>query len=53
MTPVGIKWADAVPGHLQGAILEALERFPANAVETYRTHLRSTVGHVVSTGTRS
>jgi len=46
VTAIGLKWAGTVPEQAQGAILEALERFPTNAVETYWTHRRSTVGRV-------
>jgi len=46
VTPIGLKWAEDVPDPFQRAIFRALERFPANALETFRTHRRSTVGRV-------
>jgi len=43
---IDLKWADTVPEQTRTAVIEALERFPANALETYQTHRRSTVGRV-------
>lgn len=46
MTHIGLKWADTVPEQTRTAVLEALGRFPMNAMEIYWTHRRSTVGRV-------
>ena len=46
MTRIGLKWTEAVPEQTRTAVLDALDRFPASAVEIYWTHQRSTVGRV-------